>query len=160
MSTALYSGDELREMLVVGAGICGPSTLQAAVHLLTFTELPARRGFAELLEFEDADGPATPAEVADRRLGLAAFVTDWTALPSSPVAHRLGSGDARLLALAVSLAENQPVDLRTNITVGGHVHARRVIEAMAIATGYGEHYQITPTAALDELLAARDALTG
>ncbi|MEV0732264.1 hypothetical protein [Polymorphospora sp. NPDC050346] len=79
---------------------------------------------------------------------------DWKALPTSAAANRLASGDKRLLALAVSLACGEPVDLADNVTVGGHAYARRVIEAIAIATGYAEHYEIV----LTEILAARDAL--
>jgi hypothetical protein len=89
---------------------------------------------------------------------LAAFVRDWAALAEGPaISYRTG-GDARMLALAASLASGQPVDLAANVGVGGHAHARRVIEAFAIATGTAELYAITPTPALHEPLAQFDAL--
>jgi hypothetical protein len=145
-----YSPDELTQMLVAGAQALGRTNVQAAVHLLTFTSLPHRRAFAELVEVENVDWQDGPV--------LAAFVKNWKVLPGSAAADRLGGGDQRLLALAVSLAGGEPVDLSTNLSVGGYAHARRVIEAVAIATGYGEHYEITPTAKLDQLIAERDAL--
>jgi hypothetical protein len=151
MSTT-YSADEMSQMLVAGAKATGRTNVQAAVHLLTFTALPHRQAFAELVEVEDvgwADGPV-----------LAAFVKDWKVLPGSKAADRLGGGDQRLLALAVSLAGAESVDLSVNLAVGGYAYARRVIEAMAIATGYSEHYEIKPTAKLDQLIAERDALLG
>jgi hypothetical protein len=145
-----HSPDELTQMLVAGAQATGRTNVQAAIHLLTFTSLPHRHAFPELLDVEDVDGRDGPA--------LAAFVKDWKSLPDSPAADRLGGGDQRLLALAVSLAAGEPVDLSANLSVGGYAHARRVIEAMAIATGYSEHYEIRPTAKLDQMIADRDAL--
>jgi len=144
-----YSADEMSEMLVAGAAAIDRTNVSAAVHLLTFTSLPHRPAFAELVDVEDVAGGDGP--------GLAAFVR-WKELPGSKAADRLGGADQRLLALAVSLATGEPVDLAANLSVGGHAYARRVIEAVAIATGYGEHYEITPTAKLDRLIAERDAL--
>jgi len=151
MSDTEYSPEALCDLLTAGATAIGRPNVQAAVHLLTFTSLPHRRDFPSLIVFEyvDTDGVSAPA----------AFVRDWKALPASRAADRIGSGDARMLALAVGLATGEPVDLRENVAVGGHAHARRVIEAIAIATGYGEMFTVTPTPKLDELLAARDALT-
>jgi hypothetical protein len=151
-----HSPDELAQMLVAGAQAIGRTNVQAAIHLLTFTSLPHRHAFPELLDVfpaldvEDVDGRDGPA--------LAAYVKDWKALPGSAAADRLGGGDQRLLALAVSLAVGEPVDLSANLSVGGYAHARRVIEAMAIATGYSEHYEIRPTARLDQMIAEREAL--
>lgn len=146
-----YSPEGLCRMLTAGAAAIGRTTVRAAVHLLTFTELPHRRDFPSLIVFEYVDE-------GELRVP-AAFVRDWAALPDSRAADRIGGGDQRMLALAVSLATGGPVDLAANVGVGGHAHARRVIEAIAIATGYGEMYAVTPTAKLDEMLAARDALT-
>jgi hypothetical protein len=120
----------------------------AAVHLLTFTELPGRASFADLVDVEDINaGGGAPT--------LAAFVRDWKELRT---ASHLGSACQRLLTLAASLATGEPVDFAENVSGLGHAHARRVIEAIAIATGQGEMYAITPTPALDEMLARRDAL--
>ncbi|WP_047891181.1 hypothetical protein [Micromonospora sp. RV43] len=150
-SPTAYTPDQLTELLVAGATCTDRNNISAAVHLITFTSLPHRARFGELLDVDDVDGP-------DGLRTTAAFVRDWKTLPDSPAADRLASGDQRLIALAVSLATGEPVDLRDNASVGGHAYARRVIEAIAIATGYAEHYEITPTAKLHEMLAARDAL--
>ncbi len=76
------------------------------------------------------------------------------------MAERLGGGDQRLLALAVSLATGAPVDLAANVSVGGFAHIRRVIEAIAIAAGGADLYAITPTEKLNQLIADRDAMLG
>jgi len=146
-----YTAEEMQQLLVAGGKLIGTYPAQAAVHLLTFTELPGRSDFAALVDVEEVpDHDGQPV--------LAAFVRDWPALASGPaISYRTG-GDARLLALAASLACGQPVDLSANVGVGGHAHAKRVIEAFAIATGTAEFYTVTPTPALDEMLAARDAL--
>lgn len=146
--TAELSADELCQMLTAGANAIDRTNVRAAVHLLTFTALPHRRRFAELIDVEDVDG----------RVPVAAFVRNWKALPGSPAADRLAGGDQRLLALAVSLATGEPVDLAANAAASGYAYARRVIEAIAIATGYSNMYAITSTPALDEMLAANDAL--
>ena len=159
MTNPTYSPDELTQMLAAGAEILDRTNVQAAIHLLTFTSLPHRPAFPALLDVlpalpddEDIDAPDGP--------GLAAYVRDGKSLPASPAAARLSGSDRQLLALAVSLAVGEPVDLAANLGVGGYAHARRVIEAIAIATGYGEHYQITATPALEQLLAERDTLLG
>ena len=145
-----YSPDELIDLLTAGATV-GP-TLQAAVHLLTFTPFPHQHDAVSLLEFDNDEDPDAPA--------TAAYVKDWRQVSSLAFARRWGSGAEDLVALAVSLATGDPVDLRAAVPSGGYAHARRVIEAMAIATGQGEHYEITPTEKLAQLLAERDALLG
>lgn len=147
-----HTPDQLIELLTAGAQLDGRPTMQAAVHLLTFTPFPHQADVATLLEFDNDADPDAPV--------TAAFVTDWRTVESIAVARQWGTGAQRLVALAVSLATGESVDLRDTVPVGGHAHARRVIEAMAIATGYGQHYEIRPTAKLDELLAERDALLG
>ncbi|WP_328384489.1 hypothetical protein OHQ88_33740 (plasmid) [Micromonospora zamorensis] len=150
-SSTAYTPDQLQELLVAGAVCTDRNNVRAAVHLITFTSLLHRQRFSELLDVDDVDGP-------DGLRTTAAFVRDWRALPTSAAADRLASGDQRLIALAVSLATGEPVSLAANLAAGGHAYARRIIEAIAIATGYAEHYQINPTAKLHELLTARDAL--
>lgn len=145
-STTKYSREQMNDLLVAGAQQIDRWPVYAAVHLLTFTDLPGRPSFTDLVEIEDTEDTDGP---------VAAFVRDWKALPDT---RGLGSGSQRLLALAASLATRDPVDLSANVCVGGHAHARRVIEAIAIATGYGEMYEIRPTTKLDEMLAAQDAL--
>jgi len=89
---------------------------------------------------------------------LAALVQSWRGLADSAAADRLAGAHTRLLALAASLATGEPVDLQHNLPVGGHAHARRVIEAMAIATGSGELFEVTPTPKLGEILAFQESL--
>ncbi len=132
--TEAYTAEELNELLRVGARITGTHTAAAAIHLLTYTELPGRASFARLVEVaeeRDLDGGQVTA----------AFVTDWKALP--PAAGYLTGGDARLVAVAASLAAGEPVDLREQLTGLGHAYACRVVEAVLIATGYDDWYAVT-----------------
>ncbi len=144
-----YTAEQMAQMLVAGAEQIDRYPVYAAIHLLTFTDLPGRASFTELVDVEDVND-------VDGAPIIAAFVRDWRVLPSvSP----LGSAAGRLLALAAGLATGELVDLAESLSGLGHAHARRVIEAVAIATGYGEMFTVAPTEKLDELLAARDALT-
>ena len=131
---AAYTAEEMQQLLLAGARLTGTHTARAAAHLLTFTELPGREAFARLVEVaaeRDLDGkPVT-----------AAFVTDWKALQTD--VGRLTGGDARLLAIAASLDAGEPVDLREQLPGLGHAYARRVIEAVVIATGYSDLYAVT-----------------
>ncbi len=129
-----HNPEQMNEMLLAGARLTGTLTARAAVHLLTFTELPGRASFAELVDVVDERD-------RDGNQVTAAYVTDWAALPAK--AGYLTGGDARLLALAVSLAAGDPVDLRENLPGLGTAYAHRVIEAVVIATGYDELYTIT-----------------
>lgn len=120
------------EWLRAGARYDGTDTAVAAVHLLTFTELPHRTRFVDHLRLEQVRVPhGVPAQVV-----TVARVDDWPRLLNSPIATRLGSAAFQLLTLAAGLASGQPVDLRDSVRGLGHTHARRVVEAVAIATGY------------------------
>ncbi|HCT80721.1 MAG TPA: hypothetical protein DGG94_03075 [Micromonosporaceae bacterium] len=112
------------------------ATRRAAVHLLTYTELPDRPGFAELVEIMDLEWDH--GDIV--RMGQ---VSDWAALLDFAATAGLSDSEQRMIALAVSLASGQPVDLAANIAVSGPAHARRVIEAIAIATGYSDMYAVT-----------------
>jgi len=149
-----YTAEEWQQLLVAGGKYSGLLTVKGAVHLLTFTELPHHRAFPDLVEVERVH------DRANNETYTAAFVKDWAALPDSKAAIRLPGGDTKLLALAVSMVSGTPVSLRDNLVGFGHAHIRRVIEAVAMATGGDEFYAVTPTPALDEMLAARDALFG
>lgn len=147
-----YSPDELIELLTAGANVDGRPTMQAAVHLLTFTAFPHQADASTLLTFDNDDDPDMPT--------TAAFVRDWPAVESLAIARRWGSGGEHLIALAVSLAAGTAVDLLDLLPGLGSAHARRVIEAIVIATGTAHLYEITGTAALDQLNADRAALSG
>jgi hypothetical protein len=139
MPTSEFSPDDLRTLIRAGAWIDCADTKKAAVHLLTFTELPEQPGFAELVEVVQIP------EYDDGQDIQVAVIRDWPALLALPAVAQLSDDDRRLLALAGSLISGQPVDLATNVAVSGHGHAVRIMEAMVIATGYHMKYNITPT---------------
>ncbi|MFI7608880.1 hypothetical protein ACIBTV_27720 [Micromonospora sp. NPDC049366] len=145
--TGQTPGDAMRALLTAGARYTGRLNVQAAVYLLTFTDLPDWRGFRDLVHTERVDDQARD-ETYD-----AAFVPDWSALLDAKAAQIRGSG-RRLLELAVSMAVGVPVNLREALAGFGHVGKRRVVEAVAIATGVEEFYALTftPTPALGSLL--------
>jgi hypothetical protein len=149
--TTEYTVEQMQQLLIAGAKHNGRYTVRAAIHLLTYTELPQHRGFGQLVKVQQIRSH-------EGQLVSAAFVRDWTALPTAPTARYLGGGDHRLLALAISMATGEPVDLYQNLSGFGHAHMRRVTEAVAIATGGAEFYTVTATPALDEVLTRRDAL--
>src|SRR5439155_18939889 len=65
-----YTAEEMQPLLVTGGKLIGSYPAQAAIHLLTFTELPGRRDFATLVDVEEVpDHDGQPV--------LAAFVRDW-----------------------------------------------------------------------------------
>lgn len=147
-------GDEMRALLVAGGRYTGRLSVQGAVHLLTFTDVPAWRGFPALVHIERVDDTAR-GETYD-----AAFVPSWpTLLEDTRAAHVSGSA-RRLLALAVSMAVGAPVDLRENLTEFGHATTRRVLEAVAIATGADEFYTLIPTPKLAEVEAFHRQMQG
>lgn len=148
------AGDELRDLLVAGARYRGELNIQAATHLLTFTALPDWRGFPALIEVIPDANDRVRNETYD-----VAIVPYWPALLDARAAQISSSG-RRLLLLAASMATSAPVDLRENLAEFGHAHARRVIEAVAIATGAADFYTVTPTPALDELLARQREMNG
>jgi hypothetical protein len=131
-----FTGDQLRIMFRTDVATGAPVTRRAAVHLLTFTELPDRPGFGELVEILDLEWDQ--GDIV--RMGQ---VSDWPALLDFAATAGVSDSDRRMVTLAVSLASGQPVDLAANVAVGGPAHARRVIEAIAIATGYGDRWAVT-----------------
>lgn len=153
-TTALLGpGDEMRAMLTAGAEHQGYLNIRAAVHLLTFTDLPAWRGFPRLVDIERV-------ACRDGQRRTVALLYDWAGLPLDTRAAQISGAGRRLLALAVALAAGGDVDLRDSLSGLGHAHARRVMEAVAIATGADEFYTLTGTPALAELEARRAELAG
>lgn len=136
------SAEEMSVMLVAGGRASGLLNVQAAVHLLTFTELVGCRDFQDAVEVSsvrllepDGTRSATPA--------TAAFVVDWRGLCDLSSAARMGGGANRLLELAVSWAVGRPVDLRDCASnVLGSAHSRRLIEAVRIAMGGPLHEEL------------------
>lgn len=157
---AEYSTEEMIALLQVGAQISGTLTTRAAVHLLTYTELPGRADFAQYVEVVVENVPPPGQLFAQGEDVVAAFVTSWKALGTDPAIYRTGT-DRRLLALAASLGagvEAVPVNLREELPGLSRTAAVRVMEAVAIAAGVDEFYTVTATPKLAETLAAHDAL--
>jgi hypothetical protein len=127
------SADEMTAMLKAGARAQGTLHARAAIHLLTFTEMVGRSsGLAELVEIRDVTLLGGGGDVR------CAFIRDWPALLDSPTAQMAGGAAYRLLTLAAGFATGKPVDIREATGRMGRAHARRVIEAFAMATGLAE----------------------
>lgn len=134
-SLAQLNAEEVSALLVAGAQAHGTNSEAAAVHLLIFTDLPGRPAFREHLRLI----PGMP--------GLLAI--DWLGAVGDPrVVMRASSSTRQLLALASALAGKSAVRLPDACAGLGHANARRVAEAVLIATGYGDWYQIIGTAAV------------
>lgn len=142
-------GDDMRALLTAGGRFTGRLNVQAAVHLLTFTDLPAWPGFRDLVHVEQVDDQATE-ETYD-----AAFV-NWAELAGMKSAHISGS-TRRLLELAASMAIGEPVNLRESLSGFGHAGKRRIMEAVAIATDAAEFCTLT-WGTPEEFTAAASAL--
>ena len=136
-SLAQMRADEVSTLLVAGAQAHGTNSEAAAVHLLVFTDLPGRSAFREHLRLI----PGLPGPLA----------IDWLGVVGDPrVVMRASSSTRQLLALASALAGKSAVRLPDACAGLGHANARRVAEALLIATGYGDWYQIIGTAVLDQ----------
>ena len=147
-----YGQDEMRALLAAGARLEDRPSAAAAVHLLTFTDLPGRRDFARHVHIENVTH-------AGGGTVLAAWVRDWDRLLGDGSVYVSG-GPRRLLEVAASYATGRPVDLREASSGLGTAHAGRVIEAAVIGTGMAEYYTITGTAKLAGLRATQAKLAG
>jgi hypothetical protein len=129
---------ELRELLLAGARADGNPSLKAAVHLLLFTEMPQARRFRQHVRI---------GHVRTLAYGLVhcAQVTDWRKLADDPELYPSGA-ELKFLNLAASFAvTGQPVDLYTEVTSGlDSAHARRLAEAILIATGADGYLTVAP----------------
>lgn len=155
---ATYTPEQMNDMLVAGARYQDRANIQAAVHLLTYTDITRRRAFGPLVFVESvqllqADG------TQEEHASLIATVRHWKRLPTtSEVTAGLGGAAHRLLTLAVGLAAGTSTDLRENLTGFGHAHKKRVLEAFAIAVEAELLYTLQPTEQLTRLLAFHDNL--
>jgi hypothetical protein len=147
-TSARFGGDELNQLLAAGAELGGHGPVRAAVHLLTFTELPYWRGFEKLLEIYHVGGPGGVRH--------AASVRDWRALADAPVAARLSGGDRHLLNVAVGLATGVPAAPAAVPGLGRAGQARRLAEAYAMAASRrGSFVRVTPPARPARLIRPR-----
>ncbi|WP_280345751.1 hypothetical protein [Nocardia neocaledoniensis] len=138
--TASYTADQLRTMLETGAAAADSPFQRAAIHLLTYTDLPGRADLAPYVDIVDVD--------IDGRSVPAAWIRDWHRLGRLEGLGHLHGGAERLVRLAASMAHGEPVDLSATLSGLGHAHARRVLEAVAICAGVDEFYAISETPAL------------
>ncbi|MCL2581001.1 MAG: hypothetical protein FWE35_00925 [Streptosporangiales bacterium] len=147
-----YTAEEMTALLGEWACVVGSYGMYAAVHLLTYTELPGRRDFARHVDIETG-------YAADGSEPLVAAVRDWDKLLNSGTVYLTG-GDQRLVEIAASYASGRPVDLRQAGNGLGTAHARRLVEAVAIGAGMEEYLTIGDSPALAEMRARNDALLG
>lgn len=129
---------ELRELLLAGARADGNPSVKAAVHLLLFTEMPQAPRFRQHVRID---------HVRTLAYGLVhcAQVTDWRELADDRELYPSGA-ELKFLNLAASFAAHgQPVNLYTEVTSGlDSAHARRLAEAVLIATGAADYLAVTP----------------
>jgi hypothetical protein len=130
--------EEMTMALNAAALVTGSEFDAAAMHLLTFTELPGRKDFARLhveMSMEELAGKTIPV----------AWIRDWHKLAGDAPGVYMTGGCQRLVAIAASWARGIPVDLRENAShMLGHAHARRVIEAMIIGSGRRGMFELAP----------------
>ncbi len=95
-----YTAEEMTALLNEWARVVGSWSMYAAIHLLTYTELPGRRDFARHVEI-------TTGYAADESEPLIAVVRDWEQLLTSGTVYLTG-GDARMIEIAASYAAGRP----------------------------------------------------
>jgi hypothetical protein len=147
-----YTTEEMTSLLNEWARVVGSHSMYAAMHLLTYTELPGRKDFAKHVDI-------TIGYAADETEPLIAVVRDWDKLLTSDTVYFTG-GDLRMVEIAASYAAGRPVDLREHGNGLGSAHARRLVEAVAIGAGMAEFLTISDSPALLEMRAKNDALFG
>ncbi len=146
-----YDPDEMRELLLSGARADGWLPAHAAMHLLTFTDLPGTPQFALHVEVRDAWSPGGPVR--------GAWVRDWDALLADPDQYLTGT-ERRFLEIAASFAAGRAISLSEQVTSElGWAHAERVAEAVIIAANATGLLQVTGTTKLDELKALHESLS-
>lgn len=148
---ATLSAEDMTAALNYAAELDDRPTLLAATHLLVFTDLPGRAGFAKFVDVEPVAG-------RDGVEHLAAF-PKWRKLPEAVEAFRLDSAKDRLLQLAVSYATGEPVDLR-EVTGLGTAHAKAAIEAAIIAQGMTGFFLLSDGPELERMRTFQAELLG
>ncbi|PRY31917.1 hypothetical protein [Pseudosporangium ferrugineum] len=131
-----FTGDEIRSLLRTDLATGASSGRHAAVHLLGFTAIPDQPGFGDLVRILDLVW-----DMGDTvRMGQ---VTDWAAVVAFAATADVPDRDRRLIAVAASLAGGPPVSLEAAVNLYADAPAaRRVIEAVAIATGHGDRWDL------------------
>ncbi|MFD1367858.1 hypothetical protein [Actinoplanes sichuanensis] len=132
-----YTGDQIRSVLRTDIATGASAGRRAAVHLLGFTSIPDQPGFGGLVGLLDL-----PWDMGDTV--LMGQVTDWSAVVAFATTNDVPDRDRKLIALAASLHDEQPIDLATALGHGDDRAAfRRAIEAVMIAAGQGDRWELT-----------------
>ncbi|MEV6689870.1 hypothetical protein AB0M35_00125 [Micromonospora sp. NPDC051196] len=131
------TGDGIRGLLATDIATGATLGRRAAVHLLTFTAVPDQPGFGDFVErislVWDADATVEIGQVRD-----------WAAVVGFAAVADVPDRDRQMVAVAASLAGGPPVGLEAAVRfVDDLAAARRVIEAIAIATGHGDRWELT-----------------
>jgi hypothetical protein len=122
------------------------------MHLLLFTELPDTARFARHVDIDATWAPGGGSVSVAR-------IRDWDVLIADPDL-RLSGTEERFLKIAASFAAGRPADLSAVVTNSlGWAHARRVAEAVLIATDTTALLVIGDTAKLGDLKALHDTLS-
>lgn len=153
------TADQMAAALTVAARASGSQLQQAAVHLLTFTELPGRTDFAAHVDLDFVEIQGDESDGSPDESLLLARVRDWAVLLLDRRMYLTGGG-RRLLELAGSLATGRPVDLSSQLTDLGHAHGRRVVEAVIIASGLSGFYHLTEGLKFIQMRQFQQELTG
>ncbi|MFJ6198251.1 hypothetical protein [Micromonospora sp. NPDC092111] len=132
-----FTGDEIRGVLRTDIATGASLGQRAAVHLLTFTAVPDQPGFGDHVAIVDLVW-----DMGDTvRMGQ---VTDWAAVVGFAAVAEVPDRDRQMIAVAASLAGGPPVGLEGAVRfVDDPAAARRVIEAIAIAMGHGDRWELT-----------------
>ncbi|MBM7077091.1 hypothetical protein JQX11_12100 [Micromonospora sp. MMS20-R1-14] len=131
-----FTGDEIRIALRTDIATGASPGQGAAVHLLTFTALPDQPGFGDLVRILDL--------LWDDEVVRMGRVTDWAAVVGFAATAAVPDRDRQMAAVAASLAGGPPADLgAATSSVDDPTAARRMVEAIAIATGHGDRWRLT-----------------
>lgn len=145
-----YDRGEMTALLNEGAKYEGDTGYQAAIHLVTFTELPGTPEFAQYVTVDDRYSMTYGTAMR------VALIGNWAALLK---ARRLSSTEYRFLLLAASLATGRKISLDEALANMGHAHARRICEAILIRCGAAGLYTLGTTGELARLNARNAALS-
>jgi hypothetical protein len=147
-----YDRDAMIALLIAGAAQEGYLPVQAAIHLITFTDLPGTAEFARHVTVEDR------WSMAQRTIVRGAWINGWNALAR---VKDLGTTNRHMIELAASLAVGRRVSLLEHVTGElGAAHAKRLAEAILIRCGAEKFYLLHSTDALAELEQMRRELSG
>ncbi|MER5457172.1 hypothetical protein ABT008_20520 [Micromonospora sp. NPDC002389] len=131
------TGQGIRDLLHTDIVTGATRDRQAAVHLLTFTTVPDQPGFGDLVEEIDL----VWGEAGIVSMGQ---VRDWGAVVDFAAAADVPDRDRQMIGVAAGLAGGPPVGLEAAVNLVKDPEAtQRVIEAIVIAAGHGDRWELT-----------------